>query len=152
MATIFFSTAFDKVSLKILKSVGEAIHPEPLMVYHDIEAFAERLWQPISEHDIAVVYLSTRRELLNLIKLGERLIDLQTILILPDSKEDTLEKAHLIRPRFLTYPESAPSAIAAVLAKMLTAQASHHRDAKRNTQQPDIKPITAWTMDARSRE
>lgn len=119
---MFFATTFNEVSLKILKSVGEAIHPEPLMVYHDIDAFAERLWQPISEFDIAVVYLSTRRELLNLIMLRERLIDLQTILILPDSKEDTLDKAHLIRPRFLTYPEIALSRVVAVLAKMLRAK------------------------------
>lgn len=116
---MFFSTVSDDSSQRVQGIIGAVIDPEPLVVYRSVEALAGRLRQPLLDLDIAVVNLSTRGELQDLLKLGERLIDLPTILILPDREEDTLGKAHLIRPRFLAYADSTPNIIAAVLEKIL---------------------------------
>ena len=119
MSIMFFSTVSDDSSQRVQGIIGAVIDPEPLVVYRSVEALAGRLRRPLSDLDIAVVKLSTREELLDLLSLGDRLADLPTILILPDGEEDTLGKAHLIRPRFLAYADSTPNIIAAVLEKIL---------------------------------
>jgi hypothetical protein len=133
MSLLFFSTVSDGLAQDVGEAVGAVIHPDPLVVYRSIETLSRRLRQPLCDVRIAVVRLSSTKELLDIIALGDRLADIATVLILPDASPDTAAMAHRIRPRFVAYPDSDPGVIASVLAKM---QKAHSEQPPQDRERP----------------
>ena len=105
---MFFSTVSDDSSQRVQGIIGAVIDPEPLVVYRSVEALAGRLRQPLLDLDIAVVNLPTRGGIAGPTQAGRTPHRSSDNSQLPDREEDTLGKAHLIRPRFLAYADSHP--------------------------------------------
>jgi hypothetical protein len=119
MSILLFFTEANDTAEHIHRVIETMSHEEPLEVYGDVEALSKRLRRPGRGPQVAVVILSSHKDLEDVITIRDLLADLATLLILPDADADTLAKAHQIRPRFLTYADSDPMVIGAVLAKML---------------------------------
>lgn len=67
---------------------------------------------------VAVLLVSTQRDLLDLKAVWSLFENVRTILILPDSKEETVAVAHTMRPRFISCGDRDLSDVVAVLEKM----------------------------------
>ena len=70
------------------------------------------------ERSPVVVFASSEHEVDLLLSAGNRLEADRLILVLPNTLPPLLAKGHLLRPRVLFSPPTAPEEIAAVLARM----------------------------------
>jgi hypothetical protein len=90
-----------------------------LEIYRTIESLSHRLCRPEKGLTAAVLFTTSKQELLEILSIKNLLFNVRIILVLPDREEDTITKGHSLRPRFLTYIDSDFGDIAAVLSKML---------------------------------
>lgn len=88
-------------------------------IYRTVDSLSRRLRRPKNCPTIAVILTASREDLIDILSIRDLLCDIRTILILPDRKEDTIAKGHIMRPRFLSYIDSDLGDVAIVLAKML---------------------------------
>jgi hypothetical protein len=92
---------------------------------HRIRSLAhliQRLSLPLNfgSDDITILMPEDRRELENLLTIRHLLGDTRIILVAPDVCEETIARAHLLHPRFLSFVSGDYSNIAAVVSKMLS--------------------------------
>ena len=103
-----------------LQGLIEALVPQDQFEMHrSFDSLSRRLYQSSYDIDIVVLTASNKKELYQILTLREPLSDIRIILILPDSKSDTISKAHTLGPRYLTYLDSDFNEIKGVLRKML---------------------------------
>lgn len=84
----------------------------------DLNGLTQRLRQPMDPDLIAVLFPKDNDELRELVGIRHLFRDLRLVLILPDSRETTVSKGHVLRPRFVGYAGSDLSDVAAVVNKM----------------------------------
>ncbi len=87
--------------------------------YHDLRMHFEKL-APLPE--AVVLYAATSDELESFLAFRPRLDDVFFILVLPDDREETIAKGHLLRPRFVAYKDDDFSRITAVLEQLIKRQ------------------------------
>jgi len=115
---------------KRLESTIEAVAPQGRTeVYRDMNSLTRRLHQPRGMLRIAVLFAGTRKDLDDILSIQDLLRDLRKIIVLPDSKENTIGKGHALRPRYLTYADSDFEDLRAVLMKMLGLTNSNRKEA-----------------------
>jgi len=119
MNFLLYATVTDGPGERLQKVIEAMVREEKVEIYRTIHNFSRRLRQPARRPAIAVLFAATRKDLLDLLSLGDLLDDVRVILVLPDGQDDTIAKAHTLRPRFLTYSDSDFADVAAVLNKML---------------------------------
>lgn len=107
-------------SLARLQGLGESMLPkDEIEILRSIESLKERLLQPNNEITIAVVIAGNRDELLNLLSLSDLLhLKVQLILVLPDSKPESVHIGWKFHPRLLSYNDGDFHEVHAVMAKM----------------------------------
>ena len=118
---IFFSTSRGGPEERLLRVIETVVSEKDIKIYRTIASLSRGLRQPRNEADIAILLASSKVELycLNFISLRNLLSDMKTIVILPDSKPDTIAKGHILRPRFLSYCDGDFQDVAAVLSRMI---------------------------------
>lgn len=118
---IFFSTSCGEAEERLLRVIKTVVTAKNLRIYRTIDSLSKGLRRPRNDDDIAILLASSRVELhyLNLISLRNLLSDLKIIVILPDSKPDTVSRVHVLRPRFMSYYDSDFQDVAAVLSRMI---------------------------------
>ena len=119
MGLILYSKEDDGSFVK-LQGLGESMLPkDEIEIFHSIESLKERLLQPINAVTIAVVIAGNSDELLNLLSLSDLLhLKVQLILVLPDSKPETIHIGWKFHPRLLSYNNGDFHEVHAVMAKM----------------------------------
>ena len=100
--------------------IEDVVPSEDTEIYGSVDKLAQRLRRPSYHIGIAVLLISGREELWDVLSIRHLLDNVKVILILPDRKNETIELGHKLRPRFLSYADSDLKDVAAVLKKMLT--------------------------------
>jgi hypothetical protein len=117
---IFYNTDQNRFTSGLLDQIG-AMTPSPnIIMCKDIQQLRAALLKPAYNLLATILAISERQELLELIGIAKLLQTARIILILPDRELETILQGHELRPRFLTWPASAPGEVLAVLQKMLT--------------------------------
>ena len=106
----------------LAKIVESCVPKKNLEKYSTIAALSQRLRRPTNNLGIAVIAVTTKRQLQGIVAIRHLLADTRIILIVPDRSPDTISGAHTLSPRFLTYMDSDFICIKAVLAKMLQSR------------------------------
>lgn len=75
--------------------------------------------EPLANRVVAILLLTSRESLSNILSIQYLLRGMDIILLAPDGDPETIAIAHQLRPRFLTYINSNPEELSAVLDKML---------------------------------
>jgi hypothetical protein len=119
MQILFFTTQSDLAAKHLQSVIKTLILKDQLEMYRTFDSLSRRLCQPSNNLDIAVLTVTNGKELRKILSLSDLLSDIRIILILPDSKPDTISKAHTLGPRFLTYLDSDFGEVKSVLSKML---------------------------------
>jgi hypothetical protein len=103
----------------LLRIIKAAIPDHAIEIYSSISELSERLHRPMLNSGVAVLYASSRSELMEIIYLSDLLRELKVVLVLPDSQPDTLDKAYTLCPRFIAVAESDFKHLGVVLSKMM---------------------------------
>jgi hypothetical protein len=107
----------------ILEKLIETHLPEVEMgVYKTIDSLSQNLRQPIEDSVVAILLVSNRGDLQNILSIRHFFQDIRIILILPSKETEIITLAHQLRPRFLTDINTDLADITAVLKKMLKVQ------------------------------
>ena len=91
-----------------------------------LECLDRKLRQPANRVSIAVLLAASRQELLELYAIKDLFRDIRIILILPDSKSETITLGHKLAPRFISYNNSNYNDVGAVLRKMVAYMKSNY--------------------------
>ena len=100
--------------------IEDVVPNENTEIYSTIDTLGQRLHQPSYNIAVAVLLISGREELRDVLSIRHLFDNIKIILILPDRKNKTIVIGHKLRPRFLSYTDGDFKDVAAVLKKMLT--------------------------------
>lgn len=121
MSLLFYSTSAKGPGERLHRVIEVLVPKREIEIFRTIESLTRRLHRPGLGHNmtIAVFLAASKEELSELVSIRNLLADLRIILVLPDTRDDTISKGHALQPRFLTYVDTDFIDIAAVLNKML---------------------------------
>ncbi len=120
ISLIFYIPAAEADAGKRLLRIVETIVPgERINIHRTIQGFSGRFMRPTAEPMIAVIFISSREDLGEIIAMRDLLQEIPLVLILPDNDRDMVAKAHSLRPRFLTYTDSDAREVSGVLSRMM---------------------------------
>ena len=119
MTVLLYAPVSESIREKFQNEIEKLVPTEKMETYRTKEELSTGLRGPRKDTTVAVLIAMNKKKFLEILSLRELLEDLRIILLLPDRKEDTIEKGHLLRPRFLGYADSDLMVLAPVLEKML---------------------------------
>lgn len=107
--------AADRFEMEMIKVAGKRIS----CVCRDGESLERELRKPWDIYDMVILFAGSGEELEWFISFRELLEDLPVLLVLPESSRDICKRAHLLRPRFMSFANGDFSDFSAVLRKMI---------------------------------
>ncbi len=119
MTILYYTSGNTGISLKLLQVIEALTSKGQIETYKSIPSLSLRLRKPSVCKDIAVLLITTKDDLLEVLSIKDLLDSMRVILILPDRAADTVSRAYTIFPRFLSYADSDFRDVSAVLEKML---------------------------------
>lgn len=119
MKVVFFMPLKDDTEGTLNRMIEDLKVSNDLEIYRSIESLSERLCQPGKDELVAVIMAVSREVLREVVSIKELLSSLKFILVLPDREDETIAQGHMLRPRFVTYADSDPVEIHAVINKMI---------------------------------
>jgi hypothetical protein len=119
MELLFYCAGPNDFSSRLLDEISILVSGKSLVVCRSFEELKGSLLKPEYDLFAAILVVSSRHDLLDLLSIAELLHSVRMILILPDWEQETISIGHALRPRFLTWPAWNPNEVIAVLAKML---------------------------------
>ena len=119
MNIIYYYAGKDDSSRKVKRIIEIIVATGKYQVFHKLPDFENYLRSSVSHQDIMIMQANNIKSLQKLTELKDFFSDQRIILILPDSKKETLALAHTLRPRFITYQDSDLREMATVLSNML---------------------------------
>ena len=119
MHVFFYIPVIDKRSEANRKIVENAAHAAHTEVFSSIEDLAGGLRRVLFGDTITVLYAPRVKDFQALFSIKELLQEVYVLLMLPDRKESTISKGHILRPRFLTFVDADLVNVGLVLTKMI---------------------------------
>ena len=119
MAVLIFLPDKNDPGRRLHKILKDALSGREANLCCSIDELSGCLRMDLNHYRIAVLYLKTRRDLLNILPFGNLFEDVKLILILPDGDPLTVSQAHRLRPRFITYIDNPFKDLGMVLKQMV---------------------------------
>lgn len=118
MSVLLYVPVSESIREKVENEIKKLVPAEEIETYRTKNELSSRLRGLRKDITVAVLVATNKKNFLEILSLRESLEDLRIILLLPDRKEDTIVKGHILRPRFLGYADSDLMVLAHVLEKM----------------------------------
>ena len=99
--------------------IGMVNRKKKIKVYRSLADLSAILHKPRSNVRVAVLFAANHEELTGILSLENLMEDVKVILILKDAEKDTIVKAHMLRPRYITWLDSGLSDIVTVFNRMI---------------------------------
>ena len=107
----------------LYQAIEHSVPKHRIEVFRTIRAFSSRLSESCNGLlSIAVIFVPGKEELADIIAFRDLLMDRRTILVLSEADPRIIAKAHMLRPRFMTYADKDLADLSLVLGRMLSAQ------------------------------
>lgn len=119
MASILYLSSENGMEERFSALLSMANRKKRFKVYHSLSDLSEILRKPHSNIRVAVIFAANEAELTGIISLGSLMADVKIILILADEGKDTMLKAHMLRPRYITWLDSGLGDMLPVLKRMI---------------------------------
>jgi hypothetical protein len=119
MELIYYCTELNDFNTRLLDQVRALVAGDRLLVCRNFGELQASLLKPEYDLFVGILVVSSRRDLLDLLSIGDFLRSIRLILILHDREQETISKSHDLKPRFLTWPDWNSREVIAVLRKML---------------------------------
>jgi hypothetical protein len=124
MSIIHFCSDKDDACGKVMRVIEIVVATDKYEVFHKLPEFENYLRSSLSNQDTLIFQANNIKILHKIASLKEFFSDHRIILILPDSKKETIALGHTLRPRFITYSDSDFLEMAAVLRNLLRQDTS----------------------------
>jgi hypothetical protein len=128
MNLIFYSREDDESSRQIVEHLRRNVQGENLVVCRTTSQISKALFQSTYDALAAVLSISDRADLHDVLSIVDILRSVKVILILPDAHGEIMSKAHVLRPRFLVQKDEDFARAVSVIDRMRTGKA---RDRKK---------------------
>ena len=116
---IIYSMFLEGTGGQLRKMIEDVVPNENTETYSTIDTLGKRLSRPSYNIAVAVLLISSREELRDVLSIRHLFDNIKIVLILPDRKNETIVIGHKLRPRFLSYTDSDFIDVAVVLENML---------------------------------
>jgi hypothetical protein len=128
VSVIFYQSLKNGSGKGLRKVVEMAVSKKNIEWHRSIKSLSDRLHKPIFDANVAVLSAASKKDLDEIICLGDVLRDMKIVLILPDNDPDTIAKAHTLRPRFITWSNSDFKDIGNVVKRLQVLHNGHGMD------------------------
>ena len=125
MSLILYLPRHEEAEQQVLGSICKTIPDWMIERFLSITEFSERLRRSMGDVRVAVLYISNRDELMEIIYRGYLLKDLKVILVLSEGDPEMLNKAYELCPRFIAAAESDFKYLGVILKKMMALYETH---------------------------
>jgi len=119
MRFIFYRKPDHLAAERLQGIIEEFIPPEKIDLYQSIEGLAQGLYLPTGEPTIAVLVAANHKDLQDILSVRNLIAGFRTILIVPDSRKETIARGHRLLPRYLGFAGDDLADFAAVLSKTI---------------------------------
>ena len=116
---ILYSMFLEGTGGQLRKMIEDVVPNENTEIYSTIDTLGKRLSRPSYNIAVAVLLISGREELRDVLSIRHLFDNIKIVLILPDRNNETIVIGHKLRPRFLSYTDSDFIDVAVVLENML---------------------------------
>jgi len=115
MKTIFYANDLTTLGEKLKNMISAQISGIQVENYNSIEDISQILRQPLNNVSVMVLLLASIDELIQFNSMNTLFNNLRIILILPDSKKDTLSLGLKLKPSFISDVNSNLNDVVSVL-------------------------------------
>jgi hypothetical protein len=116
---IFFSTQKGKKHEEILSFAEKLFLPSEISVHSKTSEFSKAVVEPGFDQRIILILAGSSDDLAQILPFRDLLVNHPVILILPDSKKDTMTRALSLYPRYIDYIQNDLKDVFLVLKKMV---------------------------------
>jgi len=115
---LLYATAENPYGKHLCELISQEFSMDSMTLADTLEQLVVLLKSPASRADCVLLVATDRAELSRLLSVRMLLHEVQIILVLPPAGDDLVVEAHLLRPRFLTFADSDPDDLIAVLRRL----------------------------------
>lgn len=120
MNIFFYTSKLYEAGCRLRNMVEEQFPSGHIVTLSVVAEFTSaQIGQAIRNDDLVITAIESITELNELLTLRFLLDDVRLVILLPRFEEESLSKAHLLRPRYLSVGDYDPNQICAVIHKML---------------------------------
>ena len=119
MKVLLYATAENPYGKHLCELISQEFSMDSMTLADTLEQLVVLLKSPASRPNCVLLVATDRAELARLLSVRMLLHEVQIILVLPPAGDDLVVEAHLLRPRFLTFADSDPDDLIAVLRRLL---------------------------------
>jgi hypothetical protein len=106
-------------TVKLYSIISRVNENYGLEVYRIVDSLLKRLQKPVDDIAVAVFWLSSRKELDDVIGVGDFLSGIPTILVLPDQDRMTIAEGQKVNPVYLTFVDKSPYDVGSVIDNIM---------------------------------
>ncbi len=121
MKLVIYAHPFDGTARKVLHRLRKQYEGSNCVYLPALDDVATYLREPSHLDELLVLMPKDRRELDDLVAIGDLMRDTKLVLVLPEDDPGINERSHLMRPRFVTYTDCDPSHLVLVVDRLLEA-------------------------------
>lgn len=118
MKVLLYATAENPYGKPLCELIAQELSMDSVALAETLEQLVVLLKSPASRPDCVLLLVADRTDLSRLLSVRMFLHEVQIILALPPAGDDLAVEAHLLRPRFLTFADSDPGDLIAVLRRL----------------------------------
>lgn len=122
MNLLFYSRETNGAAGRLQRVIETVVPQEKREIFRTMVSLLRRLRRPRHDVGIVILFAASREDLMEFLYIRDLLNGVRIILVLPDGEEETVAKAHILRPRFLTYADSDFLEVVAVLGKIYSLE------------------------------
>jgi hypothetical protein len=105
MSILFYAAEDGSITERVSDLIKGLLPENRIEFIAGPDRLAKRLRDPRGEIDVALLLTASREGFLEVLSYRDFFHDIRLVLILPDRRADTIQKAHSLRPRFITYAD-----------------------------------------------
>ena len=119
MHILFYPNQINSIGKKIEQIFFAEKESEKLQIINSIEKLTARLHEPIRNLQLIVLLPENKDDLLALLLMREKMMDISLILILPNQSKEIIAMGHKLFPRFISFQDSNLSDVTGVIHRIL---------------------------------
>jgi hypothetical protein len=119
----------DTIGARLLRMIERSAINSKIEIYRRIHSLIQRLREPTYDIDVFFLMIANKKQLSRILSIKELLLDLKTVLILPDRAHDTISSGHELYPRYISFIDGNFKDIGEVLRNMIK---NKHRKKSKN--------------------
>jgi len=117
MEVLLYTTAPEGIGARARTALQASVSDGIIEVYRTINDLSVRL-RRTNDEAIVILLVGKREDFLDLLAIRHLFRNIRIIVVVPDTKHETIAMAHRLRPRYLTYIDGNFLGLSAVVNKM----------------------------------